>query len=63
MIARYYEAVVTRYFGRNDAEHDSARSFAEKFLERSRVLTKCGQGWDYAYARWYQRVLGLAEEG
>ena len=26
-------------------------------------LTESGKGWDYPYAGWYQRLLGLAEAG
>ena len=28
-----------------------------------RLLADTGQGWDYHYAGWYQRLLGLAEAG
>jgi hypothetical protein len=30
---------------------------------RFRLVADGGQGWDYPYAGWYQRLLGLAEAG
>ena len=27
------------------------------------MLAESGEGWDYSYAGWYQRLLGLAEAG
>ncbi len=63
MIARYTSGNDNHYFGWDDAEHDNARSLADKFLERFRMLARSGEGWNYAYAGWYQRLLGLAERG
>jgi hypothetical protein len=63
MVARYTSGQDNRYFGWTDAEQDAARLLADKLLERFKVLAACGKGWDYAYAGWYQRLLGLAEEG
>jgi hypothetical protein len=42
---------------------DDVRSLADNFLKRFRVVADSGQGWDYPYAGWYQRLLGLAEAG
>jgi Uncharacterized alpha/beta hydrolase domain (DUF2235) len=51
------------YFDWRDAEHDDARTLAEKFLVRFTRLAGQGEGWSYVYAGWYQRLLGLAERG
>jgi hypothetical protein len=63
MIARYTTADDNHYFGWDDAEDDNARSLADKFLNRFSMLARRGEGWSYAYAGWYQRLLGLAERG
>jgi hypothetical protein len=62
-IARYTTGETNEYFGWKDAQTDDARSLADKFLDRFRLLADTGQGWDYQYAGWYQRLLGLAEAG
>lgn len=51
------------YFGWPDAAQDDARHLAAKFLDRFPRLAAMGEGWDYAYAGWFQRLLGLAERG
>jgi hypothetical protein len=61
--ARYTSGQDNHYFGWTDAEQDGARLLADKLLERFPVLAACGKGWDYAYAGWYPRLLGLAEAG
>lgn len=61
--ARYTSGEENRYFGWTDAESDDARSLADKFVERFGALATQGEGWSYAYAGWYQRLLGLAERG
>jgi hypothetical protein len=53
----------TFWFGWQDAQHDDARSLALKFLERHPVLSKACAGEDWAYAGWFSRVLGRAENG
>jgi hypothetical protein len=63
MVARYSTGDGNRYFGWSDAEQTTARLLADKFLERFRTLAVCGQGEDFAYAGWHQRMLGLAEGG
>lgn len=51
------------FFNWTDAAEDSARDLAAKFLGRFPVICGAGAGWDYAYAGWFQRVVGLAEQG
>lgn len=51
------------YFDWTDATGDNARKLAVKFVERFGALCDLGQGWDYAYAGWLQRAVGLAERG
>ena len=63
LIARYTSGDENHYFGWQDAEHDDARSLADKFLVRFIKLAGQGEGWSYAYAGWYQRLLGLADRG
>jgi hypothetical protein len=61
--ARYTTGEENHYFGWEDAEKDDARTLAEKFLARFTELSRQGEGWSYAYAGWYQRLLGLADRG
>jgi hypothetical protein len=61
--ARYTSGEENHYFGWQDAENDDARSLADKFLTRFTALAGRGEGWSYAYAGWYQRLLGLADRG
>ncbi|MEY9698595.1 hypothetical protein ABIF50_002284 [Bradyrhizobium diazoefficiens] len=63
LCARYTSGEEDRYFGWPDAENDEARSLADKFLARFTRLASAGEGWSYAYAGWYQRLLGLAYRG
>ena len=51
------------YFGWHDTVGDDARGLVAKLVERKRDLAVAGVGWDYAYAGWWQRLLGLAERG
>lgn len=51
------------YFGWEDARTDNARQLAAKFVARFPELSDAGDGWDYAYAGWFQRLVGLAESG
>ena len=46
-----------------DAAGNDARTLAAKLIERKPELAAAGFGWDYAYAGWFQRLLGLAERG
>ena len=61
--ARYTSGEENHYFGWHDAEKDDARSLADKFLARSTELGSQGEGWSYAYSGWYQRLLGLGDQG
>lgn len=63
MVARYSSGQNNDYFGWRDAEKDDARSLADKFIHRFRQLADLSKGWDYFYAGWYLRLLGLAEAG
>jgi hypothetical protein len=51
------------FFGWADAAEDGARDLAAKFIERFSIIAEAGEGWDYAYAGWFQRVLGMVEAG
>src|SRR6266568_63752 len=63
MVARYTIAAGSHYFDWDDAGADTARMLAGKFIERFKVLTQCGRGWDNPYGGWYERLLGYAESG
>lgn len=60
-VAHYSSGQGNHYFDWCDAENDNPRSLAGKFINRFSLLSKRGQGWDYPYAGWFQRLLGLAE--
>jgi len=62
-VARYSTAQENHYFDWRDAEQDNARSLADKFVRRFQKLSEQGKGFDYSYAGWYLRLLGLAEAG
>jgi hypothetical protein len=62
-VARYTSGQSNHYFEWQDAQDDDVRSLADKFLMRFHVVADEGKGWDYRYAGWYQRLLGLAEAG
>jgi hypothetical protein len=61
--ARYTSGEENHYFGWQDAENDDSGSLADKFVARFTGLAGQSEGWSYAYAGWYQRLLGLAERG
>lgn len=58
-----YTTGADHYFDWQDADHDDARALGDKFLTGFTKLAGQGEGWSYAYAGWYQRLLGLAELG
>ncbi|MDT8292051.1 hypothetical protein RQ846_20265 [Roseomonas mucosa] len=64
-VARYSsgQAEEGQFFGWEDAAGDGARELADKLLRRFPVLAAKGQGWDYVYAGWFQRLRGLVEAG
>ena len=61
--AHYTSGMENRYFDWRDAEQDTARRLASKFVERFPDITAKGLGRDWAYAGWYAEMLGLAERG
>jgi hypothetical protein len=63
VVAHYTSGQENHYFGWNDSERDSPRSLADKFVDRFSRLAASGSGWDYPYAGWFLRALGLAEAG
>jgi hypothetical protein len=63
LLARYTSGQDNHYFDWRDAEKDDARLLAAMFVSRFTLLARLGQGWDYAYAGWFQRLVGLAELG
>jgi hypothetical protein len=50
MVARYTGAAGSHYFEWDDAGADTARSLADKFIDRLPLLCMNSQGWDYPYA-------------
>jgi hypothetical protein len=63
MVAHYTSGAGNHYFDWGDAAADTARTLADKFLQRFGALTQCGRGWDYPYGGWYERLLGYTESG
>jgi hypothetical protein len=63
LIARYTSGAGNHYFDWEDAASDTARTLADKFIQRFGTHTQCGRGWDYPYGGWYERLLGYAESG
>lgn len=61
--ARYTSAAGTEYFGWRDAEDDTARRMATKFIARFPTLCEAGAGLDFANAGWLTWMLGKAEAG
>ncbi|MBX7456959.1 hypothetical protein K3152_01750 [Qipengyuania sp. 1NDH17] len=61
--AYYTSADNAQYFRWMDAEHDTARQMAAKFIDRFPDLCAAGAGLDYANAGWLTWMLGKAESG
>jgi hypothetical protein len=61
--AHYTTGQDNHYFGWEDAQQDTARQLAAKFLDRFPTIARQGQGADWPYAGWYVQMLGLAERG
>lgn len=61
--AVYSSAMKNKYFDWTDAQNDSARELAAKFLLRFPDLVERGRGQDWLYAGWFQYMLGIAEQG
>jgi hypothetical protein len=62
-VALYTTGMDNRYFDWPDAEQDTARQLASKFVERFPSIAEEGLGRDWVYAGWYVEMLGLAEQG
>ncbi|XWW47028.1 hypothetical protein JYG30_06160 [Fibrella sp. USSR17] len=61
--ALYSMGMENKYFDWADAQNDSARELAAKFMQRFPELVERGRGDDWPYAGWYQYMLGTAERG
>jgi hypothetical protein len=63
LVAGHGEAMSNHYFGWGDAETDTARELASKFIERFPEIAREAIGEDWAYVGWYVQMLGFAERG
>ena len=61
--AHYSTGMQNKYFRWEDAQKDTARQLAAKFIERFPDIVQKGFGRDWEYAGWYVEMLGLAENG
>ena len=61
--ACYTSADQTNYYRWTDADHDTARQMAAKFIDRFPELCEAGAGLDFANAGWLTWMLGKAESG
>jgi hypothetical protein len=59
--AHYSSAQDNAYFDWPDATTSTASDLADLFIERFPDITRAGCGADWAYAGWYQLVLGFAK--
>ncbi len=62
-VARYTTGVQNKYFDWEDAQKDTARQLAVKFMERFPDIAQRGIGRDWEYVGWYIEMLGFAERG
>jgi hypothetical protein len=62
-VAAYSSAAGNEYFGWKDAENNTARELAVKFVERYARVVESAKGEDWQYAGWYVQMLGYAEQG
>lgn len=60
-VARYTSGQKNHYFEWMDAESDTARELAAKFIARFPEIARRGLGQDWSYAGWYVQMLGFAE--
>lgn len=51
------------YFGWNDTSGNSARTLAEKFVERFPKIAEKGRGRDWEYSGWLAELIGFLEGG
>ena len=63
IVARYTSGQDNEYFGWRDAKHDELKQLVEKFRERYPAIVERSRGDDWAFAGWYVRMLGYAENG
>ncbi len=62
-VARYTTGAQNKYFDWEDAQKDTARQLAVKFIERFPDIVQKGFGRDWEYVGWYIEMLGFAERG
>lgn len=62
-VVRYTSGQGNKYFGWDDAQQDTARQLAAKFIERFPALVQKGNGIDWPYAGWYVQMMGFSERG
>lgn len=60
-LVTYSSASGNSYFDWKDANADTARQIAEKFIERFADVAERGRGRDWAYAGWLSELLGHLE--
>lgn len=58
----YTSGMGNEYFDWRDAQHDTARDLAEKFVERFPDLASAGKGQGWEYVGWFVEMLGVAED-
>jgi hypothetical protein len=61
--AHYSTGQSNNYLDWSDAQNDTARQLAAKFIERFPVIVEKDQGIDWEYAGWYVQMLGFADRG
>jgi hypothetical protein len=62
-VAKHTSANSNHYFGWDDAQQDTARQLADKFVERFPEISQKGKGRDWEYVGWYTEMMGLADKG
>lgn len=63
LIARHSGANESKFFGWDDATHDTAHQLAIKFVKRYPSLALASYHLDYAYAGWFATLLAHCEYG
>lgn len=61
--AHYTTGQDDEFFGWTDAQNDSPRQLADKFLERFPEIARLGRGEDPPYVEWFAQMLQLARRG
>ena len=61
--AHYTSGQDNLYFDWRDAQNDTARQLAQKFIDRFSGICTKGRGLDHEYAGWYVQMLGFSERG